>query len=510
MSLGLFTNIEEAIKRASEDWRGAPEKYHRHMILLTDGMVDISKRSEPSQASRARIIEQLIPRLQGLGARVHTIALSDKADHGLMRQLATASGGWHEQVDNAEQLQRIFLRMFEKVGQPDTLPLKDNRFVVDASIEEVTLLVFRDEGAAPTRIVPAAGDAFDAASAPAGVSWHRDEGYDLLTIAGPVPGEWRIEAAADPDNRVMVVTQLKMRTSDAPATLGAGEPLPLQIRFTDRDELITDQGFLDVLQVQVQTFDADGPSEPRPVMDNGEGGDEKAGDALFGTALETEMSPGKVELVIRAEGKTFARERRQYFELEAAPEPVVYATLDVAEQVQIGKPGIMVRVLPNDEVLARDAVEVSATLESDQGEGQPVMFLPGIDGNQEVWIDQSLLQGQWRLSVNLRGLDKAGEALDVMLDPVPIEGKYVEPPPPPEPEPEPEPAAQPEPAPEPEPEPEAEEPPAEWLMVSLVFGGVNLLLVVVGGLVFWLARRGRRDDLVRLVDEAPEQGGANG
>ncbi|MEW7977791.1 MAG: vWA domain-containing protein [Candidatus Sedimenticola endophacoides] len=391
-SLGLFTNIEEAIKRASEDWRGAPEKYHRHMILLTDGMVDISKRSEPSQASRSRIIEQLIPRLQGLGARVHTIALSDKADHGLMRQLATASGGWHEQVDNAELLQRIFLRMFEKVGQPDTLPLKDNRFVVDASIEEVTPLVFRDEGAAPTRIVPAAGDAFDAASAPAGVSWHRDEGYDLLTIAGPVPGEWRIEAAVDPDNRVMVVTQLKMRTSDAPATLSAGEPLPLQVRFTDRDELITDQGFLDVLQVQVQTFDADGPSEPRPVMDNGEGGDEKAGDALFGTALETEMSPGKVELVIRAEGKTFARERRQYFELEAAPEPVVYATLDVAEQVQIGKPGIMVRVLPNDEVLARDAVEVSATLESDQGEGQPVMFLPGIDGNQKVWIDQSLLR----------------------------------------------------------------------------------------------------------------------
>ena len=46
----------------------------------------------------------------------------------------------------------VFLRIFEKVGRPDTLPLKGNRFKVDASIQEVTLLVFRGPGsAAPTR-----------------------------------------------------------------------------------------------------------------------------------------------------------------------------------------------------------------------------------------------------------------------------------------------------------------------------------------------------------------------
>jgi len=496
-SYGLYTNIEEALKRSIEDWLGASTRYQRHLILLTDGMVDISKDRTKSSVSRQRIIDQLLPRLKGLGARVHTIALSQKSDQELLRLLATATGGWYEQVDNAEQLQRIFLRLFEKVGQPDTLPLKDNRFVVDESIKEVTLLVFHQAGAAPTRIVPPGGGGFDAGSAPRGVAWHRDEGYDLLTITKPKPGEWRIEAAVDPDNRVMVVTHLKMKTTDIPNRVLLGEQIPLQVQFTDKDRPITEKAFLNLVEVKMQQVDANGPGEPRPIYDDGKEGDEKAADGVFSTRIGEGLAAGKVELIIRAEGKTFQRERRQFFEL-AAP-----ATLELVEQEQAGRPGILVKVTPNMDLLQAEGLSFTASLSSSEGEERPVMLLPGVDGvAQESWIDPSALAGNWTLNVTVSGKMKSGQPLEVALEPVTIQGKLAAPSAPVEP---------PKPQPEVAPEPEAQDPPMEdWMKTSLVFGGVNLFLLVVGGLAFWLIRRRRGDDLVQLVKDEPEKGEAHG
>ena len=45
------------------------------------------------------------------------------------------------------------LRLFEKVGRPDSVPLKENKFNIDASISETTLLVFVINGIQPTRVI---------------------------------------------------------------------------------------------------------------------------------------------------------------------------------------------------------------------------------------------------------------------------------------------------------------------------------------------------------------------
>ena len=114
-SRGLFTNIEEVLKRSIADWQGADTKYRRHLILLTDGMVDVSRKAEESADSRQRILDQILPQLKQYDAKVHTIALSERADHELMKTLSDETGGWYEQVNDAAQLQRIFLRLF--IGQ---------------------------------------------------------------------------------------------------------------------------------------------------------------------------------------------------------------------------------------------------------------------------------------------------------------------------------------------------------------------------------------------------------
>ena len=45
----------------------------------------------------------------------------------------------------------------------------------------------------------------------------------MITIASPQKGEWTLQADVDPDNRVMIVTDLKLQTSEIPTHIAAGE-----------------------------------------------------------------------------------------------------------------------------------------------------------------------------------------------------------------------------------------------------------------------------------------------
>ena len=117
-SHGLRTNIEDVLRRATWDWKRPDENHRRSLILLTDGLVDISKKADENAASRERILNEILPQLQQAGVTVHTIALSSESDAPLLQQLAAATGGWFETIDTASGLERLFLRMFEKVQVP--------------------------------------------------------------------------------------------------------------------------------------------------------------------------------------------------------------------------------------------------------------------------------------------------------------------------------------------------------------------------------------------------------
>jgi uncharacterized protein (TIGR03503 family) len=484
-SRGLFTNIEGAIKRATADWEGPSYRYRRHLILLTDGMVDVSKEPGSSAASRKRILEQWLPRLKDYGVQVHTIALSQRADGALMEKLARETGGWYEQVDEAAQLQRVFLRLFEKAGRPDTVPLKDNAFRIDDSIAEATLLVFRNPDAADTRVIAPDGTSFGAAQPPANVTWHRDEGYDLLTITRPQPGEWRIRAALDPDNRVMVVTDLKMQVSELPGRITMGERIPLSLHFSNQGKQIVKRAFLDLVEVKGQVVDTRGPGELRRIPDNGHGVDKKAGDGRFSLLLGGELAAGRAELVIRAEGKTFQREQRQIFEL--LPPAVISVEKGPGERSEA-----RVIVTVDRELLDATSVVLSGVLIPEQGPRQPVSLQSA--GDVAVWearIDRSRLVGEWDLAIHLSATTMTGNTIALDLASVTFRGDVSQPP-----------AAIP-------PEPLSAEADDGWMMEAAIFGAGNLVALMLAGLGFWVIRRRRGRDQVQLVEDDEGEGVQN-
>ena len=507
-SPGQFTNIEDALKRATEDWSGPPGPYRRSVILLTDGMVDISRDKAKNSASKQRILQKILPRLKQHEVTVHTIALSQNADHELMRELAGATGGWYEQTETADQLQKVFLRIFEKVGKPDAVPLKDNRFTIDASITEATLLVFHKPGAKPTEVLPPEGEAFNAENAPATVSWHRDEGYDMLTITEPKAGEWRIRAEVDPDNRVMVVTDLKMQTTELPNRLIHGQSLPYLVSFTDHGKRIRKQEFLQVVNVSATRNDTIGTSEARPLSDDGREPDKQADDGQFTMTFGGESLPGGLgELVINAKGPTFVRERRVTYEVV----PPVKLNLTPRDKGRM----LDVELAADDELIDPTSLQLEVWLEEPDGTQRPLNLQPRQGDQPGVGeIDLMGFSGTRKIAVKAVARSLQGEAIHYLDSPAEIEGMK-------RPDPEPEPVVEPAPAPEPpqsEPEPEPEVSPDEeagedsgWVSAAAWFGAINVMLIILGGGIFWWIRRANQRNKISLVDEeeeAPKEGEA--
>jgi uncharacterized protein (TIGR03503 family) len=123
---------------------------------------------------------------------------------------------------------------------------------VDESIEEMTLLVFRkQEETSPTAIVDPEGVKYSQEKISAGIRWHSDARYDLITVEKPRRGTWKIDAEVDPDNRVMVVTNLRMQVTQLPNNLSIDDAYYLFVRLIQQGKAITQKSFLDLVHVQL-------------------------------------------------------------------------------------------------------------------------------------------------------------------------------------------------------------------------------------------------------------------
>ena len=511
-SPGQFTNIEEVLDKASRSWVGQPTTHARHLVLLTDGMVDVSKQPGENEQSRARILDKLLPRLKDAGAKVHTIALSARADHELMKRLAGETGGWYQQVDQADQLQRVFLKMFETVGKPDAIPLLDNRFTVDGSISEATVLVFGKADSPPVVLRSPGGDEYTDSDLPAGVAWYRDQGYDLITIDGPQKGEWSLQADVDPDNRVMIVTDLKLRTSEVPTHLAVGEPIHVEAHLSNGGKLVRRQAFLRLLEVRADAVTADG-TDPLGLNDQGRDGDSSAADGRYSMQYVEQRPRDSVELLVSVDSPTFMREKRYRLAVHELAEGVV----------EPGADGLVLNLVASDAVLQPGAT-AEIWQESADGQRHPLEAAVDPDGKWQA----ALADPAMPVFAKVAGTSRLGNLVERTIGPIMAPG--VELPTVAEPEPEPQAEAPvtagPEEPPlqETEPEPAVEtetdaavEDASGWVMSAVVIGGFNLLLLLGVG-AWWFLRRRRGggaaedglnlDELVEIADGATDASAA--
>ncbi len=182
-----YTDIEAAVRRAA-----APEADGwRHLVLLTDGVIDLSPsrgaKPEVDDASRRRLLDELAPGLADEGVVVHAIAFSDQADMALVESLSRTTGGLPALVASPESLLGAFLDIVERIFPADSIPLESGQFRIEPGIESFSALLFHDPGAEPLVLVGPDGSEYRAATPPRAVAGRWSRASTCCGCPSPAP-----------------------------------------------------------------------------------------------------------------------------------------------------------------------------------------------------------------------------------------------------------------------------------------------------------------------------------
>lgn len=296
-----YTDIEAALRRAAEPEAGG----RRHLVLMTDGVIDLPpvRGAKPAidRASRRRLVNDLAPALADQGVTVHAIAFSDAADLALVERLAQRTGGLAAKVDTPEGLLGAFLDIVERIFPADRLPIEDGRFMVDDGVDRLSALIFHPPEGPPLTLIAPDGRRYSADAAPPGARWQVEPRFDLIRLPDPQAGEWRIAGPVGEGSRISVGASWQLRTAPLPATLYRGFPVPVEAWLATEGGQATLPANL-TLEVSLQ--DEAGEVQSSVTL-------EADAEGRFRGRLPAPALTGNARLVVRASGDGFVRQRRQ-------------------------------------------------------------------------------------------------------------------------------------------------------------------------------------------------------
>lgn len=289
------TDIEQALSALLSERGSAPQE----ILLLTDGVVDTGDPAG-SRDSRARLLADVGRTLKAQGHRLHVVGLSAGADHELLLAMARQADGSYDRAEVAADLTRIFTDIFRQSARPNEVPLEGNDFNIDASTREFTLVV--PGNAAGLGLHAPDGRPVQANSP--NVKWYGGQGFQLVTVIGPAVGRWQIDGAAIDGTLVQLLSDLRLRCTDAPSLATAGSRLRLDCHLEDGGVIVDDPRLLSDLTATAQLRPAQGGSAPPPQT----GRPDRNGALRQDIALPDQ--PGRWTLEVAWRGPTLARSQQ--------------------------------------------------------------------------------------------------------------------------------------------------------------------------------------------------------
>lgn len=368
-----FTDIEGVLRDATDAPGGK-----RHVVLLTDGMVDLPGSGEEKRtrdtASRETLLTSLAPELASRDVVVHTIALSHNVDRELLERISQATGGLAAVAETPEALLRAFLDVLERIVPSDQLPLEKGRFDVDDEVEGFNALLFHDEDAPEIALVGPDGERYTRDDHPDDMLWQSNPRYDLIRVPEPQVGEWHIEGPVGHDSRVSIESPLQLRSDTLPPTLYLGFDVPIDAWLAREGEVLKGDTLPEDVRLRGALRGLDDETLASTSLQAGD-------DGHFTGTLAAPEEAGNARLVLNADSDSWQRERVQGVNVVT---PVTATLNDDATQVTLEAQHPRLNV---------DNTQISASLLGEtldvvpDGERTWQVALPEIDPEQSVPLD---------------------------------------------------------------------------------------------------------------------------
>jgi uncharacterized protein (TIGR03503 family) len=316
---GQYTDILAGINTAKELLlRNPSEDARQVIILLSDGKMDPDPAKGTPQAFSEKLLGESIPELKARGARIYTLAFSDKADRDLLRQIAAAGDGVNWFTPTADKIHESYAELFLAVKKPQVIPLSGKGFSIDGEVQEATFYINRENNS-EIKIETPSGAVLTPEVKDEKIKWFRGQKFDVITIEEPEIGNWQVLGISPQDGFATILTNLKLVT-DWPNSVESESYELLQARLYEGKKPVDLPEMAQVIRYAFQITPNDRISEPiirEFLSDDGANGDKIAKDGIFSYRLKLD-EPGEYRLRILAKAPTFERQQQIPFRVKPA------------------------------------------------------------------------------------------------------------------------------------------------------------------------------------------------
>lgn len=300
---------------------------------------------------------------------------------------------------------------------PSDIPLLDNRFRIDYGVKEITFIVTRKPGTPSVILVrPDGSKLYVGKVTPPDVGWLALKDQDLITIRDPMPGPWQAIGEVDPDNRVRLLSNIRLETDQLPTQLYQGERVKLKSWLLIDDAppkagyYLTDLG----MTVRLQRFN-DAKQEGEPIVDevlghyrdDGKGLDEVPGDGIMTAEAVLDVAAGKYRAMYSTGNQVFSRAR--YQDVLIYPLPVSYTLAPPSQEF-----GAKLSFLIDADELDPASVVIEGKATNTVGAS---MAFNAVATEPRVEVDLSAIKevGQYEVTATLFGTTRLGREIQVTL-----------------------------------------------------------------------------------------------
>lgn len=409
-SVGLKTNLTGALNDAAWGLK-ADSGFQQSIILLTDGQIDMADNNaanatQVNSQQRQRLMTQVLDKYRKAGANIHTLALSDLADKTLLQEIALETDGLYSEAQNAEDLTAAFLRAFDQAVPAEQVPMDDNTFVIDGSVDEFTALIFkRSKGSKDSALLAPNGDRYSSLDHPKNVRWHSDVNFDLITIKNPEAGTWVAEADLDPSNRVTILSDLALSVKGIPTTIFPGDKLDVKIMLTNEGNVVNKAEILRLTDVTMTVSTASGRAGSKILSDP----ENPPEDGIYHEGLYRLKEMGQYTVDVVVEGKTFQRKRSLSMTMVEA--------IEIIHQADVEENLYRIEVKPLSDNLDLERTRVIAKIKSP--DDSTIIQSVTYDADTKGWVSivsAAKGPGEYSVDLNVRGITQSGKNFKVKPD----------------------------------------------------------------------------------------------
>ena len=204
---------------------------------------------------------------------------------------------------------------------PNDIPLLDNRFRIDPHTEKISFILNHSQGPQLVVLVRPDGSKLYEKNHPQRVTWTASKEVDIITINNPMPGPWQAIANLDGNNRIKLISDVKLKTSKLPLKLYVREYITTHASLYLDDQLMTDKSYINGAKLSVALM-GEKKSQLSLYKDDGRNYDQLPFDGDLTARIFVNTTPGRYLLSIKTKNQVFMRSENK--DAVVFPSPISY------------------------------------------------------------------------------------------------------------------------------------------------------------------------------------------